>query len=71
MNKLSLLILIATVSTACAPRLVHTMTGTEDQVKMIYSREHPFNPETGVIQCARTDDGTLTNCNYLQIEFQQ
>ena len=71
MQRISIVLLAVSilVTTACAPRMVQTITGTEDQVKMIYTREHPFSPETGVIQCAREEDGTLKDCAYMTINF--
>ena len=71
MNRFPVVMLAMAIlaTTACAPRMVRSITGTGDQVKMIYTREHPLKPETGVIQCGRTDDGTLEDCYYLQINF--
>lgn len=61
--------LLAAAATACAPRTVTHITGTGDQVKFIYNRTDFFNSETGVIQCQRQADGSLTECREIGIQY--
>jgi len=50
-----------------APRLITSMTATNDQMKMVYSQAG--GARTGIIQCARAADGALTNCKRMPIAF--
>lgn len=53
---------------ACqAPRLITSMTATQDQMKMVYSQAG--GAHTGIIQCDRTPDGTLVNCRKVPVTF--
>lgn len=57
--------LLAT-STACAnPRAVTKMTGTVDQVKLVYQSR----TNAGIIKCGRAADGALVDCKELPVEF--
>jgi hypothetical protein len=53
-------------STACAnPRAVTKMTGTVDQVKLVYQSR----TNAGIIKCGRAADGSLENCKELPVVF--
>jgi hypothetical protein len=57
-------------TTACAsPRIVKSITGSGDQVKVIYERRSMFSGETGLIQCKRLPDGALSDCKRIPITF--
>ena len=62
---LGVALLLAT-STACAnPRAVTKMTGTVDQVKLVYQSR----TNAGIIKCGRAADGALENCKELPVVF--
>jgi hypothetical protein len=71
--RTSLLAVMAGVllgSTACAsPRIVRNITGSGDQVKVIYERRAMFGAETGLIQCKRLPDGSLSECRRVPVTF--
>lgn len=54
------------LNVACAnPRAVTKMTGTVDQVKLVYQSK----TVAGIIECKRSADGTLEECKELPVEF--
>ncbi len=62
-----LLALVVSASACQAPRLITSMTATPGKMTMVYSQAG--GARTGVIQCARTADGSLTNCKRVPITF--
>lgn len=62
---------VAPMASACAPRIIEKIVGTESQVKLLYSRRMPFAAQTGIVQCDRAADGSLSNCRDLPIVFEK
>lgn len=61
-------LLLASVS-GCAPRIITSITGSGEQVKLVYERNSFFKGEVGLLQCARQPDGTLNGCRKMPIVF--
>jgi hypothetical protein len=53
------------VSGCMQPRIVKTSTGTNDQIKFLVSD----GTTQSILECQRTEDGTLKNCKELPVEL--
>lgn len=68
---IAVLVAAAIGGTACAPRIVTQITGSQDQVKLLYNRDSVSGYDTGVIQCSRTQEGNLEHCKVVTIEWNE
>ncbi len=53
------------ISGCMQPRIVRTSTGTNDQIKFLVSD----GTTQSVLDCQRTEDGTLKDCRELPVEL--
>lgn len=53
------------ISGCMQPRIVRTSTGTNDQIKFLVSD----GTTQSVVDCQRTEDGTLKDCKELPVEL--
>lgn len=58
-------------TTACGPRVVTDITLSPNFAKVTYAKRSFFAPETGVIECDRALDGTLSNCRKMTVNLRK
>jgi hypothetical protein len=69
--KLAIVAGLLALAAACAPRVVTDISLTGDQAKLVYARNSPFAADTGIVQCTRQPDGSLTDCRQIPITFRK
>lgn len=70
----ALLLGAMSISAACYPRTVTDITLSPNGAKVSYFKHRLpgiLLPETGVVECDRAEDGTLTNCKNLVVVFRK
>ncbi len=61
-------LVVGLVLTGCAtPRVITQISLSEGSARMIYAQAK--TTATGIIECERLDNGTLTNCREIPITF--
>lgn len=63
--------LVLGIASCAKPRVITSITGTDTQMKFVYTRAAGFfdSGGTGVIQCAVTPEGDLADCKPIPITF--
>lgn len=62
--------LVACMMSACAgPRAVVNITSRGDQVKMVYYQQTFMGYDQGIVKCKAADDGKLSECRKLKVNF--
>ncbi|TVQ93705.1 MAG: hypothetical protein EA397_03855 [Deltaproteobacteria bacterium] len=67
----ALLVGVMGLSAGCWPRVVTDITLAPSHAKIAYFKQRIFVAETGVVECDRAEDGTLSNCKNLAISFRK
>lgn len=60
---------LAVLAGACAPRTVTKITGNSKQVKFIYYQKKLIGSETGVVQCKTGKYNYVENCADMAVQF--
>ncbi len=60
---------VALTAAACGPRVVTDITLSPTLAKVTYAKRSFFAPETGVVECDRATDGSLSNCRKMTVIF--
>ena len=60
---------IGIAASGCAPRMVTTISVSDDNVKLVYNRDNLIGASTGIVQCKADDEGNLLDCTDLEICF--
>lgn len=61
----------AVLGTGCAgSRFVSQATSREGTIKFAYSQQKMFETEQGIVECKVAQDGSLSDCKKIEIEFQ-
>ena len=61
----------ALCATGCGPRVVTDITLSPNFAKVTYAKRSFFAPETGVIECDRALDGSLSNCRKMTVNLRK
>lgn len=56
---------------ACGPRVVTDVALTPTTAKVTYVKRSFLFPETGIVQCQRAEDGSLSNCRKMDLTFRK
>ena len=64
-------VLAVALSGCAAPRVITSITGSQDELKFIYARVGGFTSETRRVRCYRAADGALSNCKNIPITFEE
>jgi len=59
------------IATGCGPRVVTDVTLSPNFAKATYAKRSFFAPETGVIECDRALDGSLSNCRKMTVNLRK
>jgi hypothetical protein len=66
------LALLASFTTAaCGPRVVTDIALSPTFAKVTYVKRSFLFPETGIVECQRAEDGSLSNCKKLNVTFRK
>ena len=68
---LGLVVAVAVAAVGCWPRVVTDITESPANVKVTYVKRGIFFPETGVVECQRAEDGSLSNCKKLEVVWRK
>jgi hypothetical protein len=69
LSTLAVVAAVALASTACGPRVVTDITLSPNLAKVTFAKRNFFAPETGVVECDRSTDGSLSNCRKMTVTF--
>lgn len=58
-------------ATQVGPRYVDQITSSKKSVKLLYHQQVGAETKRGLIECERNDDGSLQNCNNVNIHFKE
>jgi hypothetical protein len=53
------------------PRYIDQITSSQKSVKLLYRQQVGAQTKRGLIECDRADDGSLNNCQNINIHFQE
>lgn len=53
------------------PRYVDQITSSQKSVKLLYHQQVGAQTKRGLIECERNDDGSLQNCQNVNIHFKE
>ena len=56
---------------ACGPRVVTDIAVSPAHVKVTYVKKSFLFPETGIVECQRAEDGSLSNCKKLEVVWRK
>lgn len=62
---------VAFAAVGCGPRVVTDIALSPSLAKVTYARQSFFAPETGVVECDRTEAGALSNCRRMNVTFRK
>lgn len=62
---------VALVAAACGPRVITDITLTPTTTKVTYVKRSFLFPETGIVECQRAEDGSLSNCKKMDITWRK
>lgn len=62
---------VALAAAACGPRVITDITLTPTTTKVTYVKRSFLFPETGIVECQRAEDGSLSNCKKMEIVFRK
>ncbi len=74
MRRVGIALLAAGVlggTVGCSYTYTRTMSGTDDSVLMVFVKKKYFGSETGIVECDRSDDGSLSGCKQLNVEYEK
>ena len=63
--------LVAMSAAACGPRVITDITLTPTTTKVTYVKRSFLFPETGIVECQRAEDGSLSNCKKMAITWRK
>ncbi len=58
-------------ATACSPYVITDITLGSTTAKLTYSKTTLIFPKTGIVECQRAEDGSLSNCAKMNITFRK
>ena len=56
---------------ACGPRVITDIALSPTFAKVTYVKRSFLFPETGIVECQRAEDGSLSNCKKLNVTFRK
>jgi hypothetical protein len=62
---------VAMSTMGCGPRVVTDITASPAHVKVTYVKRSFLFPETGIVECQRAEDGSLSGCQNLDITWRK
>ena len=62
---------VALMAAACGPRVITDITLTPTTAKVTYVKRSFLFPETGIVECQRAEDGSLSNCKKMDITWRK
>lgn len=58
-------------ASACGPRVVTDIAVSPAHVKVTYVKRSFLFPETGIVECQRAEDGSLSNCRKMNVTWRK
>jgi len=62
---------VAIGASACGPRVITDITLNPTTAKVTYVKRSFLFPETGIVECQRAEDGSLSNCKKMEVIFRK
>jgi hypothetical protein len=59
------------IAAGCWPRVPTDIALSPNLAKVTYAKKNFFAPETGVVECDRAADGSLSNCRKMTVTFRK
>lgn len=67
----ALFLLVGCAGPQVGPRYVDQITSSQKAVKLLYHQQVGAQTKRGLIECERADDGSLSNCQNVNIDFKE
>jgi hypothetical protein len=58
-------------ATPAHPRYIDQITSSQKSVKLLYRQKVGSSTKRGLIECDRAEDGSLSNCQNVNINFKE
>jgi hypothetical protein len=68
---LSAMFFMSACATPAHPRYIDQITSSQKSVKLLYRQQVGATTKRGLIECDRAEDGSLSNCQNVNIHFQE
>lgn len=67
----AIFLLVGCAGPQVGPRYIDQITSSQKSVKLLYRQQVGAQTKRGLIECDRADDGSLSNCQNVNINFQE
>lgn len=62
---------LVTALAGCGPKVVTDIALSPTTARFTWMKKSMLYPETGIVECARAEDGSLSDCQPVQITFRE